>query len=64
MEAERWKQVDELLQSALLLPCEKRDEFLRQACAGDADWRRKSGLSSPRIGSANWWASPTKSCNT
>jgi serine/threonine protein kinase len=35
MEAERWKQVDELLQSALLLPSEQRDEFLRQACAGD-----------------------------
>ncbi len=36
MEAERWKQVDELLQSALQVPFEQRDEFLRQACAGDA----------------------------
>jgi serine/threonine protein kinase/tetratricopeptide (TPR) repeat protein len=36
MEAERWKQVDELLQSALQVPSEQRDEFLRQACAGDA----------------------------
>jgi len=35
MEAERWKQVDELLQSALQVPFEQRDEFL-QACAGDA----------------------------
>ena len=36
MEAERWKQVDELLQSALQVPFEQRDEFLRQACVGDA----------------------------
>ena len=36
MDAERWKQVDELLQSALQVPSEQRDEFLRQACAGDA----------------------------
>jgi predicted ATPase/serine/threonine protein kinase len=36
MDAERWNQVDNLLQSALLVPCDRRDEFLRQACAGDA----------------------------
>jgi predicted ATPase/serine/threonine protein kinase len=36
MDAERWKQVDDLLQSALLVPSDRRDEFLRQACAGDA----------------------------
>jgi tetratricopeptide (TPR) repeat protein len=36
MDVERWKQVDDLLQSALLLPSEQRDKFLRQACAGDA----------------------------
>jgi eukaryotic-like serine/threonine-protein kinase len=36
MDAERWKQVDDLLQSALLLPSGQRDEFLRQACPGDA----------------------------
>ena len=36
MDAERWKQVDELLQSALLLPSGRREDFLRQACAGDA----------------------------
>jgi eukaryotic-like serine/threonine-protein kinase len=35
MEAERWKQVDELLQAALQVPFEQRDEFLHQACAGD-----------------------------
>jgi predicted ATPase/serine/threonine protein kinase len=36
MDAERWKQVDNLLQSALLVSSDRRDEFLRQACAGDA----------------------------
>jgi predicted ATPase/serine/threonine protein kinase len=36
MDAERWKQVDDLLQSALLVPSDRRDEFLRRACAGDA----------------------------
>jgi predicted ATPase/serine/threonine protein kinase len=37
MDAERWKQVDELLHSALAVPSDRRDEFLRQACAGDAE---------------------------
>ena len=41
MDAERWKQVDELLQSALQVPSEQRDEFLRQACAGDAGLERE-----------------------
>ncbi len=36
MDAERWKRVDFLLQSALLLPSGQRDEFLRRECAGDA----------------------------
>ncbi len=36
MDAERWKRVDLLLQSALLLPSGQRDEFLRRECAGDA----------------------------
>src|SRR5277367_1708296 len=36
MEAERWKRVEDLLQSALLVPADRREEFLRQACAGDA----------------------------
>ena len=34
MDAERWKQIDDLLQSALLIPFDRRDDFLRQACAG------------------------------
>jgi serine/threonine protein kinase len=37
MDAERFKQVDNLLQSALLVPSDQRDGFLRQACAGDAE---------------------------
>src|SRR5258706_13035268 len=36
MDAERWKQVDELLQSVLAEPSDRRDEFLRRSCAGDA----------------------------
>jgi non-specific serine/threonine protein kinase len=36
MDAERWKQVDQLLESALGLPPERREEFLHQACRGDA----------------------------
>jgi serine/threonine protein kinase/tetratricopeptide (TPR) repeat protein len=37
MDAERWKRVDGLLQSALDLPKDKQEEFLRQACEGDHD---------------------------
>src|ERR1051326_4610323 len=36
MDAERWKQVDSLLQSALERPASDREAFLRTACAGDA----------------------------
>jgi predicted ATPase/serine/threonine protein kinase len=36
MDAERWKQVDSLLQSALLVSSDQREEFLRRQCAGDA----------------------------
>jgi serine/threonine protein kinase/tetratricopeptide (TPR) repeat protein len=35
MDSERWKQVDEVLQSVLDRPPEEREPFLRQACAGD-----------------------------
>ena len=34
MDPERWKQVDELLQSVLELPSNERDEFLHRALAG------------------------------
>ena len=36
MHPERWRQIDELLQSALRLPSDERTQFLRQACNGDA----------------------------
>jgi serine/threonine protein kinase len=36
METERWKLVDDLLQSALELDPERREEFLAQACGGDS----------------------------
>lgn len=35
LDADRWKRVDALLQSALELPPERRGGFLRRACAGD-----------------------------
>ena len=41
MNAERWKTVDGLLQSALQLAPERRDEFLRGACAGDVALERQ-----------------------
>jgi serine/threonine protein kinase len=37
MDTKRWKAVDNLLQSALEIVPERREEFLRQECAGDAD---------------------------
>ncbi len=36
MDAERWRRVDQLLQSAMLVSPEGRDEFLCRECAGDA----------------------------
>jgi predicted ATPase/serine/threonine protein kinase len=41
MDAERWKQVDSLLQAALLVSPERRDEFLFRECAGDAALERE-----------------------
>jgi serine/threonine protein kinase len=35
MDPERWKQVDDLLQAALVLPAHRREEFLRRACGVD-----------------------------
>ena len=35
MDAERWKRVEELLQSALQVAPARRDEFLQQKCSGD-----------------------------
>jgi Tol biopolymer transport system component len=39
MEADRWKQVQELYEGAVALSPEKRAEFLEQACPGDAGMR-------------------------
>ena len=36
MDGERWKRIDDLLQSALRLPADQQKEFLRKACAGDS----------------------------
>jgi eukaryotic-like serine/threonine-protein kinase len=36
MDPERWKQIEEMLQSALRLPPDQREEFVHQACSGNA----------------------------
>ena len=41
MDSERWKQVDDLLQSVMDRAPEERDAFLRQACAGDETLERE-----------------------
>ena len=41
MDSERWKQVDDLLQSVLDRAPEERDAFLRHACAGDQALERE-----------------------
>jgi serine/threonine protein kinase/Flp pilus assembly protein TadD len=41
MNPQRWKQVDDLFQSALDHPPSERDAFLRGACAGDYDLERQ-----------------------
>src|SRR6266700_140560 len=48
MDSDRWKQVDNLLLSALDRPPGERAEFLRQACAGDEalEWEVRSLLAS------------------
>src|SRR5437016_1050248 len=41
MDSDRWKQVDNLLQSVLEHPPGERDAFLKQACAGDEGLERE-----------------------
>src|ERR1022692_3272970 len=41
MDSERWKQVDDVLQSVLDRAPEERDAFLRNACAGDETLERE-----------------------
>jgi serine/threonine protein kinase len=36
MDAERWKRIDDLLQSALPVPTDQQDAFLRHACGDDS----------------------------
>ena len=39
MNAERWKQIDELFDAVLEIPDEQRETFLSEKCVGDADLR-------------------------
>lgn len=39
--ADRWKQIDALLDAALELPAEEHEAFLTKACAGDTDLRQE-----------------------
>jgi hypothetical protein len=41
MDLNRWKRLDNLLQSVLERPLEERDAFLRRACAGDEALERR-----------------------
>jgi serine/threonine protein kinase/tetratricopeptide (TPR) repeat protein len=44
MKPERWKQIDDLLEAALVRPAGERAAFLDQACAGDEALRRELEL--------------------
>ncbi|MFZ3342817.1 MAG: serine/threonine-protein kinase [Terriglobales bacterium] len=41
MDAKRWKRVDDLLHSALQVPADQQEEFLRRACGDDAELQRE-----------------------
>jgi serine/threonine protein kinase len=41
MNAERWKQIDELFDAALEIPNERREDFLSEKCNGDDDLKRE-----------------------
>jgi tetratricopeptide (TPR) repeat protein/tRNA A-37 threonylcarbamoyl transferase component Bud32 len=41
MHPERWTEIDNLFQSALERPTNQREEFLREACAGDEELERE-----------------------
>jgi serine/threonine protein kinase len=41
MDAERWKRVDELLQTVLQVPADQQQEFLRLACGDDAELQQE-----------------------
>ena len=59
MNPERWKEIDALLQAALRLLADQREEFARKTCSGDmaleskrsqSKWRRERllGLEIPK----------------
>ena len=62
MDLDRWKQLDNLLQSVLERPPEERDAFLRQACAGDEPLERRVRLllSRSRMRNSSWNGRPSK----
>ncbi|MGI8883884.1 MAG: serine/threonine protein kinase, partial [Pyrinomonadaceae bacterium] len=41
MNAERWKQIDKLLDAVLEIPNERREAFLREQCSGDDELKRE-----------------------
>ncbi len=41
MNAERWKQIDEILDAVLEIPNERREEFLSKKCGDDGDLKRE-----------------------
>ena len=41
MDAERWKRVDDLLQSALQVPAGQQEEFLCSVCGDDAELKQE-----------------------
>ncbi len=41
MNAERWKQIDEILDAVLEIPNERREEYLSEKCGGDDDLKRE-----------------------
>src|SRR5262245_15985399 len=41
MTPERWKQIEDIFQTALDLACEERDRYITKACAGDDELKRQ-----------------------
>jgi eukaryotic-like serine/threonine-protein kinase len=41
MDPKRWEKLESLVEQALVLPPEKRDEFLSETCGGDTELRRE-----------------------
>ncbi len=58
MDAERWKQVDSLLEAALARPPDERDTFLRQTCVDDVLQREIRSLLAAREQAGSFLESP------